>query len=218
MAYLAVISSFWGMRCPPWNTRYIFIRCITHTESRNPEFSFALFPSSAVKCWTFAPIRMNISPRDARCRARRHKSFLHHCCVALLRNVIRRLCKKSATVYSTPRVATNGQCYTVSRMDTVTGKLWVEKRAATQDPSPCRNISPTVCRLTRFKISYAVYPRNSATNLCHSKHPRRFIHAMTAVSNIVTCVWPSEALSTAKKYVEQYLIQYMCINTYIQTI
>lgn len=135
MAYLPVISSFWGTRCPPWNTRYIFIRCITQTEARNPEFSFARFSSSAVKCWTFAPIRMNISPRDARCRARRHKSFLYLCYVALLQDVIRRLCKKVslATVHSTPRVAANGRCYTVSRMDTVTGKLRVEKRAATQD-------------------------------------------------------------------------------------
>lgn len=128
---------------------------------------------------------MNISPRDARCRARRHKSFLHHCCVALLQDVIQRLCKKVslATVHSTPRVAANGRCYTVSRMDTVTGKLRVEKRAATQDLSPCWNILSTVGRLTRFKISYAVSERNYAINLCHSKHPRRFIHAMTAVSN-----------------------------------
>lgn len=81
----------------------------------------------------------------------------------------------------------------------VTGKLRVEKRAATQDLSPRWNIPPTVGRLTRFKISYPVSARNSAINLCHSKHPRRFIHAMTAVSNTVTRGWPHAALSTARK-------------------
>jgi len=35
-------------------TPSIFSFIVQHTETRNPDFSFALFPSSTVKCWTFA--------------------------------------------------------------------------------------------------------------------------------------------------------------------
>lgn len=81
---------------------------IVHTETRNPDFAFALF-SSAVKCWTFAPIRMNISPR-MRVAVRRHKSFLRYHRRSLLQNVTRRPCKKVPLgVYSILRV---GRCYT----------------------------------------------------------------------------------------------------------
>lgn len=91
--------------------------------------SFSLL--SAVKCWTFVPIRMNISP-GMRVAARRHESFPRYHRRALLQNATRarRPCKKVPLgVYSTSRVAANGRCYT--GRDTVTGELRGEKQVAT---------------------------------------------------------------------------------------
>jgi len=139
-AYLRTISSFWKIRWHGMAVARTFSFVLCYMGMRGCAFLFLSFslslslsfsrlfcsPQSAVKCWTFAPIRVNISTEDAH---RRHGDINLFCATAMVL-LARRFCGADERVRKNaplrPRIWNTASG--VSRMDAVTGKLRVEKR------------------------------------------------------------------------------------------
>lgn len=156
MAYLSAISSFWEYTLLTVKHQVYFHTMYNTDRGTQSEilfFSFSLVGGQVLNLCAYP--HEYFTKGCALPRARRHKSFLRHCCVALLQDVIRRLCKKISltTVHSTPRVA--------ARMNDVTRcREWHRNRKVTSGKTG--RDSGSFSMLEYFADSW---PSNSVQNL-----------------------------------------------------